>query len=204
MLRSHTASILAASLLVSCAGAAQPAPTPKSSGAVDVKYTDDERARMGVCSGLTQVAWNAARAKKNGEPKEKVLAAFRRVEGSAKLREFRDQLVAEAVTQVYEEDFDNNPWKSCVAFFKQCAAGLAEVREERVGYGAYCAQNSLIAGIAHDMKDAGVSREKAHEPFEAFKSQTPLKIVDRVYASSGGRSEATVGEWTSCIEVSAE
>ncbi len=201
----RTFSAAALLLACACAGSRAAPPPPQASDPVrNPRYTADERKWMTLCTGLADTAWTSARAKKQGIPRAKMLARFETASDASESSRKVDALYRNTVREAYEADFEY-PWDYAVSFFKECSAEVAHVSADRVRLAAYCVQNSMFASAAYDSKRAGLSRAKAYEPFAVFKSETPAKIFDRVYASSSkDRGETVLGEWNSCIDVLSE
>ncbi|HUL61339.1 MAG TPA: hypothetical protein VLU43_18825 [Anaeromyxobacteraceae bacterium] len=154
-------------------------------------YTAKEREMLTLCVGMTDTAWTAALQKKAGVSREEARARFASTP--------KADLALATVDKVYQEEF-KNPWDYAVRFFREeCALELAHVPADRARLAAYCMQNTMIASVAFRQRKAGATREQAYKQFEAFKSETPRRIVDSVYTGTGDRGATMLGEWESCI-----
>lgn len=182
-------------MVASCATPSRPSPgeppaqkaTPAAAGK---GYSTQERTKLILCVGLTDTAWTVAREKKAGVTKEAVRARYTKMP--------KPELAFATVDKVFQDEV-GHPWDYAVKFFKECAENLANVPQHRTDLGAYCVQNVMIAGLALEKKTAGVAQDEAARSFSAFKSETPRKIVGRVYASAEQRGPLLMGEWESCI-----
>jgi len=102
------------------------------------------------------------------------------------------------VEKVYSENF-TSVWDYSISFFEGCALKLAKVETERVKPASQCAQNSLIAGLAHTYKTLGTPKEKTYQHFSVFKNTESNTIVDEVYDSLYNRVDIKLDIWTSCM-----
>lgn len=153
-------------------------------------YTHKEYLNMTYCIGMSDTARYVATNKLKGVPSGKMKDFYSSKENS--------RLNLATVDKVYAEKF-SSAWDYTVSFFNECALNLANVPSSRVNLASYCAQNSLIADVAHSYKSSGAPKEKAYEHFAKFNSKTPNSIVDKVYASSKDRAEIKLDTWKSCM-----
>lgn len=155
-------------------------------------YTRKETTMMTYCVGLTDIAMDAAAKKNNGESKEQVIQYY-----SSKPK---SELTIPLVEKVYTDTF-SSPWNYAVSFFEECSQEMAGVANDRVGLARYCMQNQFIAYVAYTFKTSGSPKKVAYDYFAALNSDTPKKIVDRVYSSSKSVPEITLEEWNLCMSV---
>jgi hypothetical protein len=153
-------------------------------------YSAREKTRMMLCVGLTDNAFSIADAKLAGRA-----AADLKTEYASRPEA---RLTVPLVDKVYADSFSHS-WDYAVAFFKECALNLAEVPDTRAGLAAYCMQNSMIASIAYNSRNAGAPREQTYKLFAQFPSEASRKIIDQVYEQSKSRPEEMVDTWTACM-----
>ena len=153
-------------------------------------YTANETARLGLCVALTDNAFSIAKAKLKG-----TAAKMLRDEYAAKPMA---DLTVPLVDKIYTDKF-THAWDYSVSFYQECATNLAQVAQPKSDTASYCMQNALIARIAKDNKDTGVSKEATQEYFNSFNSETPRKIVDEVYLQKKSREDTVRDTWNSCV-----
>lgn len=153
-------------------------------------YTRHEFKKMTYCIGMSDTAMHAATSKVKGIPMDQVTSYYATQEG---------HLVNIAtVEEVYSENF-TSVWDYTISFFEGCTLKFARIDAKRVGPASQCAQNSMIAGLAHTYKSLGSPIEKTYKNFAVFKNKMSNRIVDDVYESRYGRAEVKLDEWSSCI-----
>lgn len=153
-------------------------------------YTHAEVIKMTYCFGLTDTTMYVATQKLKHRPKLQLLDYYES-RPNAKLN-------IAMVNKVYADHF-THAWDYTVNFFNECAARMADVAANRVGFASYCEQNTLIADLAYGYKHYGYPKQQAYQQFAVFKSKTPKRIVDQVYASNKSRAEIKLGVWNSCM-----
>lgn len=153
-------------------------------------YTKDEHSKMTYCIGMSDTAMYVASEKLKGTPKSQLINYY---SGKSNAR-----LNTATVDRVYDDDF-TNAWDYTIGFFNECALNLARVPESRVNFASYCAQNTLIADVAHANKKYGYPKERAYQYFDSFESKTPQEIIDKVYSSSKSRAAIKLEIWNDCM-----
>ncbi len=177
------AALMAVSLLAGCA-------TGTESSSRKPVYSREEHSKMTLCIGMSDTAMFVATRKLRGAPKDALLKFYDGKEHS--------RLNKATVEKVYGDRF-TYAWDYTVEFFSECALNLAGVERKRANLASYCAQNSMIANVAHAYKASGADKQRAYSHFSKLQSKTPNEIIDRVYASSKSRAELMLGEWNSCM-----
>jgi hypothetical protein len=164
--------------------------SPAATQPAERPYSAAEKTRMTLCVGLTDNAFSIADARLAGR-----LAADLKAEYAVRPEA---HLLVPLVDKVYADTFSHS-WDYAVAFFNACALNVAQVPRTRSGLAAYCMQNSMIASIAYNSKNAGASREQTYKLFAQLPAEAPRKIVDQVYANSKSRPEQIADTWNSCM-----
>ena len=153
-------------------------------------YTLDERAKMTVCVGLTDVAQRIAEQKRRGQRIEDVKAYYA---AGANAR-----LFVPLVDKVYGATF-TNAWDYAVSFFMECAREMASVSGGHVEPAAWCLQHGMIASVAHTDQAAGVPKEQTYERFTVLSGEAPRAIIDDVYARPRLRAQVVLDAWNRCV-----
>jgi hypothetical protein len=173
-----------AAVLAACASA--PPPPAKSMA----QYTRQEASRLAFCMAMTDNVFTIAWWKLAGRPVDDIKMLY--------ASQPESKLTVPLVEKVYEDPFTNR-WDYTVAFFSECALNLANVPAPRSDMASYCVQNSMIAAMAREFKDANFTREKAQQQFDKMPA-TAHRIVDDVYASTKPRADLVHGVWGKCME----
>lgn len=186
-------SIFLGLLLSGCAASpsaapAKAAPLPAATQA-PIRYSANEGARLALCMSMADNAMTIANYKLAGRPIEEVKEEYRGRPAPA--------LTGPLVDKVYG-DHVSNAWDYTVAFYRDCAANIANVRPPRSDTATYCMQNVMIATMAYNLKAAGTPKETAYKQFAAM-GATPRKIVDDVYGQSAPRTDVATRTWNSCM-----
>ena len=158
-------------------------------------YTDKERKQMTFCIGVTDSVTYIATEKIRGASREKLITHYTG-------KPYEKMNVA-LVDKVYNEKF-TSAWDYSIEVFGECAENIANVPKTRVRQASYCMQNQLIADVAYAYKKQGAPKEKAYAHFGKYNSDTPKRIVDRVYASTKSRGQIKLDVWNDCISVFSE
>lgn len=153
-------------------------------------YTRQEFKKMTYCIGMSDTAMYAATSKLKGVPMDQVTSYYATKEG------FHMNIAT--VEEVYSETF-TSVWDYTILFFEGCSLKFAKIDAKRIGPASQCAQNSMIAGLAHTYKSLGTPKVKTYKNFSVFKNKMSNNIVDDVYESRYGRADVKLDEWSSCM-----
>jgi len=154
-------------------------------------YSENEKAQLTFCVGMSDTIKYTATKKLNGAPKKQMVDFYSANQKNSKLN-------LAMVERVYNANF-TSAWDYTIAFFSECANNMAGVNSERINFASYCVQNGMIAETAHAFKKSGAAKEKAYDYFKKFKSETPNKIIDNVYSKTMTRVETKLDAWKTCM-----
>ncbi len=171
---------------------AAPVPPVTPPVAAPATYSESERARLGLCAGMSDNAFSVAHRKLAGVPAGEVRKLYEGKPGMV------GQLMPAMVDKIYSDKFEHE-WDYTISFFAECTQQMTPVPRERIGLASYCMQNRLIAAVAVAARDSGRPKDTAYQMFAAFKADAPRKIVDDVYAHPGSLAEAESAIWEPCI-----
>ncbi|KKD60980.1 hypothetical protein RN22_08005 [Grimontia sp. AD028] len=158
-------------------------------------YSNKETVQMSYCAELADMAYLVASQKLQDQPKQSQIDRF--ASGTAA------QIKLNLVEDVYAADF-TSAWNYSVDLFDQCAVKVANIPAERLNVASFCAQKSLVAGGAYDLKQAGAPKLDAYMVFASYKATKPYEVIDAVYKKSSSHDAVTKKTWDSCIDILAE
>ena len=172
-----------AAALFACATASG-ADAPKSS------YAADESRGLTYCVGLSDTAFAVAERKLRG-----ATAGDQRADYAARPR---SEVTLPLIEKVYSDEFKSS-WDYALRFFRECGVNVVEIPAVRLAGATECAQQGMIASVAHSQKAGGAKKDTVYTYFAKFPESSTRAVIDAVYAHTQDRPAAELDAWNACM-----